>query len=681
MVSHQRRSRSRFLCRFICLAALTGIGFFLGAPRSGAQSVSTPIPRHTVVYHAYRYTVYWFEYPPGSGHWYESIPYKWGYGDSIDNIGQGASGCNCCSDWFQRRLSSGCNAGCDSQAGADCSGYITRVWGRPINEKWGTSNIAANSTLVPYSARDNDLRIRMRMGDVFDDWYGTSDACHVVLLYYFDPNDYPLNKPVYYEENAGPCKARLNRGGWEWLEQHWGWWNGSDGYRPYRYKQIRDDIYLPWLSNAWYGWSSILYVRNNSSPGLHIAQHTLYGSAGSDNSAIDSLTLDTVGGFDQWQVNTSSLAPSGYLGGGVIAADTGTAAAVYIESGSQAFTYAGIYPMDSPLGLNAASTLYMPVFFYNQNGYLSKVFVQNAGSAATNVTATYYGDDGRTCSKTFNNLAPWGMMILDVNNCGWTNPSTPPGSGSVRLSASGSQPLAAMTWQTRDWNRVAAYNAFSKGSTQLYTPMLVRNFYGWNSTLQVQNLSGSTANVAVDYYGYGGSYVCRDSRTILARRHGAIDHGDSGTCMADKGITLFSARISSDQPVTAVVNQDHPSGYFFSYNTVPAGQTNLVIPFLRDDRSNNWSADILIQNTTGYDNVPVTVSLYDEAGHLAGTIPCPLSAYGSCELYGQFPGGFRGSAEIVAGQPVAAIANMFNANQSGDGAMGYNAVEKKTTTP
>lgn len=79
---------------------------------------------------------------------------------------------------------------CPYARGVDCSGFVTRAWGRPVSEKWGTQYICDNSAPVPYSDRAADLPKRMRMGDVFD------KCGDHVLLHYFDPVS---NSPVYYE--------------------------------------------------------------------------------------------------------------------------------------------------------------------------------------------------------------------------------------------------------------------------------------------------------------------------------------------------------------------------------------------------------------------------------------------------------------------------------------------------
>jgi hypothetical protein len=576
-----------------------------------------------------------------------------------------------------------------------------RVWGRPVDTaKWGTSTIASNSTLVPYVNRNEDLRIRMRMGDVFDDY--ATPSTHVVLFHYMDPETAPVG-PRFYEENIAnpPCAARWNDGGWTWLADNGGWWNGTNnGYRPYRYPEIRDDIYLPWMSHDWYTWETTLFARNNEDTAAnYVIQHTVYNSTGGDGGAINNLTyrrLDQGLANDLYELPTYTLQPGNdFRGGWGVAADTGDVGVVYVEGGApdRAQTYIGVTPFSNDLDLAAASTLYMPVFFWSQGGtgYYSKIFVQNAGSAQTTITAYYYGDpeppnypNGRTCWHTVGTLQPWGSTITHPEFCGWVG--NPPASGSVRLTAS--QPLAAITHEMINWARIDGFNAFSQGSTTVYAPLALRNWYNWSTTLHIQNASSSAANVTVSYYPPGGrtTPICTDSRTLAAYRHVAIDLGDTtypyDTCMWNKGYTIFSAVISANQPVAAVVNAvSTASSYFQAYNALNAGRTALIAPFVRKGQSGdwdgNWAFSLTIQNTTAANNT-VEVSFYEQDGDPVSASPnsCSLGPFGSCVLYNvTTPASFSGSAVLSSESGSFAAVISVSRTDLAEGATSYSAAE------
>lgn len=199
MAPCHKRSRARLLGLLACLLVPGITGFFCSRPESIiAQTVSAPISRHIVLYWAKRYTTHAWTW---NGRQRTGIPYAWGYADWIDpGLGPGTADCNYFASLFQTRLNNNCYTGCNSRAGDDCSGYVMRLWGRPVDEdKWGTGHIAARSIVVPcratdpeclqQAARNEDLPRRMRMGNVFDDWYGQDR--HVALLYYLDPEIAP----------------------------------------------------------------------------------------------------------------------------------------------------------------------------------------------------------------------------------------------------------------------------------------------------------------------------------------------------------------------------------------------------------------------------------------------------------------------------------------------------------
>ncbi len=425
--------------------------------------------------------------------------------------------------------------------------------------------------------------------------------------------------PIYYESLWASGRVIHNEtGGWDYI----------DNYEPYRYRlntdtdYIVDDIYLPWVSNNWYGWNSTLYARNNGTDArTYVLQHTLYRHNGNDAGAINTRTYLRRVPFanDLWELPTSSLSPGDhYRGGGVVAADAGTSAVVLLQGNGKSLAYNGIFPFDS-LGQATATTLYMPVFLYTQNGnaLVSKVFLQNAGSAPANITITYYGDDGRICTQTRNNLNPWATVILDVPACNWAG--TPPASGAVRLWAT--QPIAAMTLERLYGNRTAGYNAFSQGATTLYLPELLRNAWGvWNSTLHLMNVGNNRALVTVNYYTYAGTLICADSLTLGSNRHLAIDYAGTGTCMAGRGYDLFSAVVTSAQPLVAVVNEDNATHRDFqAYNAAIVGKASPVLPLIRNGLygGENWRASITVQNTVNTGN-RVTLTFYDQDGEPVG---------------------------------------------------------------
>jgi hypothetical protein len=219
----------------------------------------------------------------------------------------------------------------------------------------------------------------------------------------------------------------------------------------------------------------------------------------------------------------------------------------------------------------------------------------------------------------------------------------------------------------------------------------MRAFWGWNTTLHVQNLSSNSANVRVDYYpknGGTGPYqtdpLCTDVLSIAPHGHGAIDHGGT-TCMSAHGYQVFAARIreTGGRPIAAVINQDNAlERDFQSYDAFIGGETWLILPYVRfyQDQDEDWACSIRVFNTTAVDDMRVRVNFYNTAGTSVGGHTCYLEPYGACLLYdSEIPDQFKGTAVINAEEPVAVVINLLNSTLR-DGGMSYGATEQKRAT-
>ncbi len=137
---------------------------------------------------------------------YVGLPYKWG---GFDDLAA-----------FQQKLSQGYGPGSRSEygvlpcvTGVDCSGFLSRVWQLP--SKYGTATLSQVTTEI----RDID---DVRPGDAW-----VKPGSHVVLHAYFRDD----GTPTWSEASGGAEKVRLmTSGSWAYL----------NGYRPVRYKGIRE---------------------------------------------------------------------------------------------------------------------------------------------------------------------------------------------------------------------------------------------------------------------------------------------------------------------------------------------------------------------------------------------------------------------------------------------------------
>jgi hypothetical protein len=219
------------------------------------------------------------------------------------------------------------------------------------------------------------------------------------------------------------------------------------------------------------------------------------------------------------------------------------------------------------------------------------------------------------------------------------------------------------------------------------TSVFAQVSYGnpWFTSYQVANLGGSAATIHVQYYDEDGN-----TSSAMDRDFPGVPIGGSVTVQQSVETTLgqgvWSAVVSSDQPIAAVANQQlGQSGStssippFSSYSAVSEGSTEVVLPSIMY----NWYGyytEIYIQNVGTADATNVDITYYPTtyAGCLAGATgqadnnqavdqyaskvvsqvaKTNLGASGLTGSCASFNGRFLGSAKITADQPIAVVVN------------------------
>ena len=318
-------------------------------------------------------------------------------------------------------------------------------------------------------------------------------------------------------------------------------------------------------------------------------------------------------------------------------------------------------------GAGTATTVMAPIIFKNYNNWTTRLAVQNAGSATTNVTVTYRrGADTWTEGPVA--IPPGARHTFDQKD----SPIPDNFLGSAVVSSDG-QPLAVVVNEINPTGIALSYTGFSTGATKITAPLLFKSYNNWNTGLQVQNVGTATANVTVTYYWDGGS--CTENATIEPNAAYTF-YQPNTTCMPD-GV-IASAVVESDQPVVAIVNEvNYARGTGMSYNTidVAAGTTTVSAPLLFKNY-NNWVTGLQVQNV-GTATANVTVTYYGAGGPWTETATIEPGA--SANFYqpsGPMPDGFIGSAVVTSDQPVVAVVNETNYARTGDAAMSYTGINQ-----
>jgi hypothetical protein len=597
------------------------------------------------------YDIYGYRYSVG---WHVSVPYKWGGGDSIPD--------------FLTKLGQGHAAGDTSgtvcvlacATGVDCSGFITRVWGRQ-EDHLGTGELAGISTQIGYTDFRVDLTDKMRMGDIFDDYAGSER--HVVLHYYF--KDLWPYHPVFYEASWDEHKVWLNRyQGWDKIKLPEAEEPGE--YRPYRYNDIVDDVYLPHVMANFGGWNSTIIVRNNG-PFDTYASITFFNETGGE--PVETLTKE-IKSNGIW---IRPLTSGAHNGSAVVNAKEDVSVVVYTANSSKGYAYTGIAHAGSAEapGFAVASTeLHLPIIFYGHSGWYSRIAIQNTSTSQT--TVTLYPENRSPRNFT---IPPMGVLFLDDELSYIVGA---PYHGSVRIVSN--QPVAAIVSHHKDTSSIhvaLAHNAAATGAPTNFHPILFNFHSDWLSGVPVRNIGSSGTTATLYYYYQSGTFT--ESRWVQSG--GSTSFYLPGVPGAPRP-SYGQGVVQASQPLVSASNhtkylKDVALGYNGFLDT--DGTSKVIVPLT----SNGYSGlltGVPVQNV-GNQGTNVSITFYNASGqYVCSEGPVwvqPQKGHSFYQPAGCPGSGFVGSAVVTASGGDARIVAHANATNYGASyAFGYSGINR-----
>ncbi|RMF29428.1 MAG: hypothetical protein D6759_13855, partial [Chloroflexi bacterium] len=219
-----------------------------------------------------------------------------------------------------------------------------------------------------------------------------------------------------------------------------------------------------------------------------------YNTSGSVVGTInDSIS---VGGNVLYYTPSRSEVPDNFLGSAVVSSDQPVACSVNTQ------TSTGTTRVGTSNGVDASDTgtkLFAPQILNNLGGFSSYVAVQNAGSAAVNVTARYFDTNGTEVYSTTVNIPANSSHVFYQDDgslsAGFIGSAT-------FESTDGSTPLAGTVnfynaGTTSSNAQFHSYNTFTSGATKVFGPRVVKNLsgVGYTSGWSCQNLGPNAADI------------------------------------------------------------------------------------------------------------------------------------------------------------------------------------------
>lgn len=257
----------------------------------------------------------------------------------------------------------------------------------------------------------------------------------------------------------------------------------------------------------------------------------------------------------------------------------------------------------------AGTSLFFPLLNKGYFNFFSEMVIQNAGTATANVTARFFNQTGgEIASIPLGAVAPRASKTFPVTALAQLPSGDVQGVFGAVVTSGENQPLVGIAniWRTTPTFGTASYNAFTSGSSAVFAPALLKNYFGFVAALTLQNVNATqTANVTVNYSnGHSETFQLAPfaARALLPFNYPQIPGGDVAG--------LFGARVTTTGgSLVGVVSQSVPSGARGDFaaaraSSNPSARVN--IPSVLSDYFGYFTA-VTVQNTgNAATNVTIT---------------------------------------------------------------------------
>ncbi len=331
-------------------------------------------------------------------------------------------------------------------------------------------------------------------------------------------------------------------------------------------------LYFTQVMKEYWGWNSYVAVQNTSANTANVTIKYYNQSDGSEVVAAQQTVTIHPYSTKVFRQSENAGLPASFSGSAVVTGDQPLAGVANFFNDGTTAAKAAFNSYNAFSG--GATKLYVPRLVRNYYDYQGGLTIQNVGTAATNVTITYYFG-GNTYTQTINNIQPNACKILYMPNV--TELGTVAGSGSAIIVSSGQPIVATVNEDNRTGaalpgheGRSVTYNAIPDGkqTTAVLFPQVTSKFYGYCSGVQIQNVGAAPANVTATFSMPGHTDI-----VVTA----VVQPNASKDWFAPNVVTYpdfnGSVVITSDQPIVGIANTSvrtdidtrYPANYGDSY--------------------------------------------------------------------------------------------------------------------
>lgn len=406
-------------------------------------------------------------------------------------------------------------------------------------------------------------------------------------------------------------------------------------------------LFLPLVMSANAGWATVLHLQNPNPIAADLAI-TFYDRAGAV-AATHPLRLNAFGSRALDPAEVPAL-PAGFVGAAVVEATAPVAAVVnQIHPDWDLLSYRGF--------AGGAATVRAPLILKDYFGWATAMQVQNLADQPATVTVTYRGENLAGSWQESAVLPPFSAATFD-------QAPLPPGAlASAVVQSDAGQPLAVVVNERKLATlQATAYEGIAAGAPRLSVPLVFRQYAGWSTGVQAQNLGDAPTAVRLTLQSNRGGYV-QEAAAIAPGGTATFNQAEAAGLPDDLlGSGVLEAAGGAD--LAAVVNEVRQGAPMaMTYAASAEAATVLSLPSLMRNAA-GWHSGFVVYNP-GEAEARLRADFYRADGVLmvtrVDTVPPHTSRTYDQAREAALPDGWYGSVVItvLSGPPVVAIANQL----------------------
>ncbi len=317
-------------------------------------------------------------------------------------------------------------------------------------------------------------------------------------------------------------------------------------------------FYAPGIYDNYYGYYSNIYVQNASSSPVDITVQIFAAGSAVPVKTQTATAVPAYAAVNFQQEGLAELANNVAYSAKV----TGTGNLATIVN-----LYGG--PGEDQLySYNAYATgaviAYAPLIMSGYYNYNTSLTIQNLGTLAATVTVDYTGPTTRTDNYTIGVNSSKEIFTPSVLPTNLTH------SYAAKVTSTNSQPIVVLVNESVNGGlQAASYNGFIAGSTEVRIPIVMKNYYTFNTSVNCQNVGIAATTFTISYAGVAGSTTSPSINP--GGKYEIYQPSDSILAAVPTNWSSSATIISSGQPLVCVINESSGSiagDQLYSFNGV-----------------------------------------------------------------------------------------------------------------